>query len=414
MSEAAVSLPPFKITAAALRKATEHLARELTRPSDSPPNWSEFEWAVARAAATLQGTSTLLANILPWTGPSLWQLFLDRQRKQSLLRHERIGELLAKIDDATRQAHISCVGLKGTALRALGIYAPGERPMADIDLLVRVENLESIDTALRSLGYSHAYTSRREIVYVPQHKTKLYGFGEHLQNPLRIEVHTAVAESLPVSKVDITGRLHPPSGHPGLNTYPDIAALLLHLLLHAAGNMKAHALRQIQLHDIANLSRHLDDDDWDSLLANPHSNECGWWLFTPLALTERYYPDSIPRDVLQRTHYSCPRILRIATDRHRLTDISWSNLRIPAFPGIAWSRTPLEVLRLVRARMFPERVALTELEQSRLNNPQLDSIPWYGLTHTSRIVRGLFSRPPRVQTILSVRAALGGAGTSSD
>jgi hypothetical protein len=118
LSEAAVSLPPFKITAAALRKTTEYLARELVYPSDSPPNWSEFEWAVARASATLQGTSTLLANILPWTGSSLWQSFLERQREQSVLRHERIGELLAKIDDATREARVSCVGLKGTALFA--------------------------------------------------------------------------------------------------------------------------------------------------------------------------------------------------------------------------------------------------------------------------------------------------------
>lgn len=414
MSEAAVSLPPFKITAAALRKTTEYLARELVYPSDSPPNWSEFEWAVARASATLQGTSTLLANILPWTGSSLWQSFLERQREQSVLRHERIGELLAKIDDATREARVSCVGLKGTALRALGIYAPGERPMGDIDLLVRAEDLDSIDTALRSLDYSHAFTSRRHIVYEAQQKAELYGFGEHLQNPLTIEVHTAVAESLPVSEVDITSDLHPATEYPGLNAYPDIAALLLHLLLHAAGNMKKHALRQIQLHDIASLSRHLDDDDWNSLLAKLHSNRYRWWLFTPLALTERYYPDSIPSDVLKHAHESCPRILRIATDRQQLTDVSWSNLRIPAFPGMAWSRTPLEVLRVVRGRVFPERVALSELEQSRLAQPQLDNIPWYQLSHVSRIVRWLISQPPRVQTMLSVRAALENAGTSSD
>jgi len=414
VSETTVSIPPFKITAAALRKTTEHLARELAQPSDSPPDWSEFEWAIARAAATLQGTSMLLANILPWTGPSLWQSFLDRQREQSLLRHERIGALLAKIDDVTRRAQISCVGLKGTALSALSIYAPGERPMGDVDLLVRAENLESIDIALRSLDYRHAYTSRRHTVYAPRLNAELQGFGEHVQNPLKIEVHTAVAESLPVSKVDITSRLHPAPGHPGLNAYPDFAALMLHLLLHAAGNMRAHALRQIQLHDIAMLSRHLDADDWASLLARPHTDECRWWLFTPLALTERYYADSIPRDVLIGAHASCPRLLRTATDRYRLTDVSWSNLRIPAFPGIAWSRTPLEVLRLVRGRVLPDRIALAELERSRRVLPQLDSVPWYGIPHASRIVRWLFSRPPRVQTILSVRAALGGAGTSSD
>ena len=61
-----------------------------------------------------------------------------------------------------------------------------------------------------------------------------------------------------------------------------------------------------------------------------------------------------------------------------------------------------------------ERVALSELEQALLAKPQLDSIPWYQLSHASRIVRWLFSQPPRVQTMLSVRAALENAGTSSD
>lgn len=414
MSETTVPIPPFKIAAAALRKTTEHLARELAQPSDSPPDWSELEWTIAQATAAMQGTSVLLANNVPWTGPSQWQSFLDQQCKQSLLRDERIGALLEKIDAAARRAQISCVGLKGTALRTLGVYAPGERPMGDVDLLVRAENLESIGIALRSLDYRHDYTSRRHTVYAPRRKTEMQGFGEHAQNPLTIEVHTAVAESLPVSKVDITSRLQPAPGHPGLNAYPDLAALMLHLLLHAAGNMKAHALRQIQLHDIAMLSRHLDDDDWGSLLATPHTDEYRWWLFAPLALTERYYADSIPRDVLKSTHASCPRILRFAADRQGLTDVSWSNLRISAFPGIAWSRTPLEVLRLVRGRVLPDRTALAELEQLRRIRPQTDSVPWYGLPHASRIVRWLFSRPPRVHTILSVRAALESAGTSSD
>lgn len=413
MSEDAIALPPHKSTAAALRKTTEYLARELTQPSDSPPDWSDYEWVVARAASTLQGVSTLLANELPWTGPPQWQSFLEQQREQSLLRHERIGELLVNIDAAARQARLSCIGLKGSALRALGVYAPGERPMGDIDLLVPAEYLDSIDIALRSLDYSHTYTSRRHIVYAPRGKAELYGFGEHQQNPLKIEVHTEVAEMLPVSKVDITSRLQAEPGRPGLSAYPGPAALMLHLLLHAAGNMKAHALRQIQLHDIAMLSRQLDDDDWASLLATPNTDECHWWLYPPLALTERYYADSIPRDVLKRTHTSCPRILRIAAEQQRLTDVSWSNVRIPAFPGIAWSRTPLEVLRLVRARVLPERAALVQIEQSRQAQPQLDTIPWYDLSHANRIVRWLFSRPPRVQTILAVRASLESAGASS-
>jgi hypothetical protein len=362
----------------------------------------------------MQGISTLLASSLLWTGPSLWQSFLDRQREQSVLRHERIGELLAKIDDATRQARVGCVGLKGTALRALGIYAPGERPMGDVDLLIRTDDLESIDSVLRSLDYDHFFTVHRHIVYAPRRKAELQAFGEHIQNPLKIEVHTTVAESLPVSKVDITSSLQPALGRPGLRGYPDLAALMLHLLLHAAGNMKGHALRQIRLNDIAVLGCSLEDTDWHTLLAETETNKSRWWLFPPLALAERYYADSIPSYVLESARDACPRILRFAADRHRLTDVSFSNLRIPAFPGIAWSRTPLEVLRLVRSRMLPNSTSLAAREQGRQDKPYLDSVPWYGLSHGARIVRWLFSRPRRVETIVSVRAALEGVGTSPD
>ena len=64
-----MEVPPFKVLAAALRKTTEHLAKELAAPTDSPPRWTELEWAVARSVAAMQGISTLLENNLRWLGP---------------------------------------------------------------------------------------------------------------------------------------------------------------------------------------------------------------------------------------------------------------------------------------------------------------------------------------------------------
>ena len=44
-------LPPFRVIAAALRTTTERLVREVVEPQDAPPQWNEFEWAVARAVS---------------------------------------------------------------------------------------------------------------------------------------------------------------------------------------------------------------------------------------------------------------------------------------------------------------------------------------------------------------------------
>lgn len=403
---AAVQLPPFAVLAAALRKTTEHLAAELAQPGASPPNWSELEWAVARSSAAMQGISTLLANNLRWSGPLSWQSFLAEQREQSLLRHALIGALLERIDGALRERQVAGIALKGAALRSLDLYRAGERPMGDVDLLVSPRALLPVAAAMADIGYTESFTDRRHVVYAPLHSPPTHGFGEHADNPLRIEVHTAITEELPVHSVDITERLLGGTPRHGLSGYPDLASLLLHLLLHAAGNMRAHALRQIQLHDIAALARLLAERDWQTLLEAPRHADAPWWVYPPLLLAARYYPGRIPAELLRIARAASPRVLRLAAERRTLTDVSWSNLRIHAFPGIAWARSPLEALSFIRSRVLPSRVALDELIVARRTLPTLDQVPWYGLSHGSRILRWVFSRPPRVQTMNSVRAAL--------
>lgn len=410
MSGSTARIPPFKALAAALRRTTEHLARELAQPTASAPDWSETEWAIAQSAAAMQGISVLLAGKLAWPGPPAWRMFLAEQHEQSVLRDERIGALLGRIDATLRGKGVGCVALKGAALRALGLYARGERPMGDVDLLVADWDLPSIAMAMADIGYVEAFTMQRHRVFEPWDRRTPRGFGEHVDNALKIEIHTAVAEPLPVSKVEITARLWLDRPEPGINAYPSLAALLLHLLLHAAGNIRAHTLRHVHLHDIAAMAPLLAEDDWRAVLERPRGGERAWWVFPPLVLAARYHPERIPEDVLRAARAVCPRVLRVAAERQSLTDVSWSNLRIHAFPGIAWSRTPFEALRFMRSRALPSRRSLAELECVARDQPQLDRVPWYGLPHGRRVLHWLFSKPPRVQTMVSVRAALESAG----
>jgi hypothetical protein len=199
--------------------------------------------------------------------------------------------------------------------------------------------------------------------------------------------------------------LRPAHAAPGLNPYPSLAALLLHLLLHAAGNMKAHALRQIQLHDLAMLGGRLGDADWQTLLEISAADGL-WWAFPPLALTLRYYDCAVPQELKRSLRASCPLILRRVSERHDLTEVSWSNLRISALPGIAWSRSPADVLRYARSRALPDRDTLELARSSLERTPQMRRVPWYQLSQSRRVARWLLSRPPRVQTITSVAAAL--------
>ncbi|HEX6998501.1 MAG TPA: nucleotidyltransferase family protein [Gammaproteobacteria bacterium] len=400
------AVPPLPLLAATLRKTTEGLAHALARPSAPAPSWSDLEWRIARCVAAIHGVAVPLAHALEWRGPRAWEAFLAEQHAQAVRREARIDALVARLDEAARGAGIACVALKGAAVRALGLYRRGERPMGDVDLLVRAEDRAAAIAAIRGLGYVEAYATRRHAVYRQRLQTVASELGEHVDNPLNIELHTAIGEPLPVRVVDITERLWPPRPRPGLNLYADESALLLHLVLHAAGNVATRSLRLIQLRDIALLAARCGEAGRAALRAVGGDRERAWWAYPPLALAARYHPGAIADDWLVELRGWCPPWLRRAADRRTLTDVSLSNPRIHALPAIAWSRTPRDALAYVRSRAVPSRTARAELERTVAARPELARLPWYDVSQIERIARWLWSRPPRVQTIASVAAAL--------
>ena len=403
-----VALPPLATIAAALRKTTELLARELADPTPEPPVWTEFEWRIARVAAAIHGVSALLFDGLRWRGPETWRQFLSEQRDHAVGRHLQIVHLLDAIDAEARRRGLALMALKGAALYARGLYAAGERPMGDIDLLVRPDAMQATARLLESCGYEVDYTHRRDQMFRPAGSTipPAGRLGEHVDNPIKVEVHTRIAEALPAVETDITSLLFPADARAGLNYYASAASLMMHLALHAAGNMRARALRLVQLHDVARLAASFRADDWEELLAARSEDHEPWWAFAPMMLTARYYPTAIPPRVLARLRAHCPSLLRRHTRRRGLVGVSWSNIRVEAFPGVEWSRTPGEALQFMKSRIWPSREALRELSEAAAQIPGVSAVPWYGLSHGKRIVRWIFTRPPRVQTMVSVRAAL--------
>lgn len=377
-------------------------------PTNELPQWTEFEWRIARATAAMQGISSLLHHELRWEGPEGWRHFLKEQLDQATARHRRIAQLLDSIDSQARRGGIALIALKGAALYANGIYRAGERPMGDIDLLVRHDDAAAASRMLELCGYEAAFSSNRHQVFKPRaRKVSAAGaFGEHVDNPIKIELHTRIAEHLPVTPVDISQMLFPQVSQAGLNPYPSILSLMMHLLLHAAGNIRARALRHIQLHDIALLASRFGPGDWEELLATRLHDRSLWWALAPLSLTAHYYPSAIPPPVLSHLDVDCPWLLSRLASRQRLADVSWSNIRIAAFPGVEWSQSFGEALAFIRSRIWPSRRARLELRAGAAEIPGVSTVPWYGISQGSRILRWVFSRPPRVQTLLSVQAAL--------
>ncbi len=405
-------LPPLPRVELALRQATELFAAELSNPTGQAPQWNDFEWRMARAAAVLHGVAPLLAGVLRWHGPAAWEEFIGQQRRHTAMRQQRISALLSRIDQQARRADIAVVALKGAALHRLGIYTGGERPMADVDLLVAERDSAGMRQLLQSLGYLDTSVNWRHRVFEPtEHAIAVApkaaaSFGEHADQPIKIELHLQIAERLPLNTVDVSQTVFPPAPHPGLNAYPSTAALFTHLLLHAAGGMVLRYLRLLQLHDMALLSARMHADDWQQLLAQRHHPGALWWALPPLELLAQYYPGSVPAAVLASLRSDCPRRIRVMCRRQTISDVSFSTLRVEAFPGIAWSTSTAEKLRYVFARMVPSRSLLHARVATATQQAWAAQNSWARMSHGKRILTWTFGHPPRPQPMHAVRCAL--------
>jgi hypothetical protein len=401
------NLPAQNVLQTALRKTTETLAGEMASPGSSPPEWSELEWLMARVVAAIHGISPLLAGTLRWQGPAGWQEFLHDQAAQTAARQARIGELLHLIDLRARDAGVAVVALKGAELHAVGVYRGGERPMGDVDLLVRGADLDGTTQILESLGFCASLPTWKHRTFVPQRpRVPHRSLGEHADNDLKIDLHERVWEALPLRTQDVTARIMPPQPHPGLNPYPSTASLMIHLLLHAAGAIVLRNVRLLQLHDIALLSARMTLRDWDELLHLSEADAGYWWLWPPLVLTARYYPATVPDSLLDAAQASCPRLLRAVARRQRLSDVSLSHLPIEAFPGIEWSQSLSEAARYALRRAVPASDTLSARAEQLKTRDGAAAGRWERLSQWRRVLHWLSAPQSRSETLYPIRVAL--------
>ena len=400
------AVPPPRTLQVTLRKITETLAQELASPTRIAPDWSEFEWIVARAVAAMHGASPLLSRALRWRGPAGWTEFLEEQRAHTAKRHARIDRVPQRIDQCAREAGIAAVALKGAALHAMGLYVVGDRPMADIDLLVRPADAGSMARMLESLGYREAEKSWKERVFEPVDERASGDLGEHCDNNVKIELHERICERLPWRITDASELIFPAQPHPGLNAYSSKASLMIHLLLHAAGSMTTKALRLLHLNDIALLSSHMTESDWDEVLAYGSRGSRLWWAFPPLKLASRYYSSSIPNRVLTALAAECSYLLERVANHRTLYDVSYSYLWVNAFPGIEWSQSVREMAGYVANRLRPSAEHVVQRQHLAKVHLWAKQDQWARLSQPRRILKWVTSRQTRSLTMHAVAAAL--------
>jgi len=353
----------------------------------------------------MHGISPLLSGCLQWQGPRAWTKFLSDQRTHTAARHLRIRALLTSIGRKAHEAGIAATPLKGAALHELGLYAAGDRPMADVDLLVRPADAERTAALLRSSGFRQTGETWKERVFTVADEHTSAELGEHSNNSVKIELHQRICEKLPWRLTDASEFIFPLQPRPGLNAYPSNGALMRHLLLHAAGAMAFQGLRILQLHDIALLAARMSESDWNEIAASNPRSACMWWAFPPLELMSRYYSSTVPTRVFAALHDECSYILRVLARRKSLIDVSFSHLWVNAFPGIEWSQSIAELLAYAASRVRPNAGHMAYRQGVAASQAWARQSEWSNLSQGRRMVRWATSRQARPVTMHAISAA---------
>jgi Uncharacterised nucleotidyltransferase len=385
----------------ALRKTTEALAAELDSPTPKAPEWSVFEWGIARAVVTIHGIAGLLLRQLQWGGVPGWREFLAAEVADAGQRYEDARAALVEIDSHSRLSGVAVVALKGMALHAMGLYQPGERPMADLDLLVQPAELGTAADLLEKLGFEAKGSTWKHREY-----SRIVADGR----TLKIDLHTRLAERLAYREFELPGDVFSNRHEAGVQQYRSRLVLLRHLLLHTASNMSTHWVRGVHLHDIARLSEGMSRTEWADFSEPgwPHS----WLLYPPLALVARYFPGAINESALDQLAARCPPRLARITRRHTLFDVSASNPHIFALPAMAWCTSFADLLRYVRLRAIPERSELASLRAVANSGGFAAGKSWYQKSQPARIAEWLFRRSVRPATLFAVRRVLAQEGAA--
>jgi len=257
-----------------------------------------FDWEYILKEARRNGVSPILYLRLKNQKDSFPETFFGKLEKdyyQNLRRNILMWEEIKPILKSFKEDGIEVILLKGVALAELVYKNLALRPMSDVDLLVKKEELPRIDEKMRKFGYSTDENYRNSLRYSSinylnsiEYRKKVVSvhFHWHLVNSTlpsfmyasKINMKKIWKEAIPV-KISGTETLSLAPHH-----------LLIHLSEHAS--KPGHSLsRLILLYDIAETIKVYQEElNWELLINEARVFNLNRPLYYSLYLTSRLIP----------------------------------------------------------------------------------------------------------------------------
>ncbi len=290
------------------RAEADFLLYCLRRETDGAESseWFDLDWEVVYHLAVRQGVAPLLSQRLSALKghhiPDHIEKRLKDEYVQSAARSFILQQEAAGIFSAFAEKGIPVIALKGIDLAERVYDDPALRPMSDLDLMVKKEDLSAAWNLLESLGYQKS------------RETILQGEHHHLPQMVRggsfpVEIHWSISRKPLPYQVDSESLWGRARGLDFFGTQPFVFSpedLLLHLCIHASNHMFDCELRH--LFDIREtLRRFIPEFDWKAFVARAWEWEAAKAVYVALRLAEDLTGAAVPDDVML---HLCPEDFR--------------------------------------------------------------------------------------------------------
>ena len=286
--------------------------KEILRKELDDSDWDEII-----QQSLLHGVSALLYRNIKTNG--LASFIPDRAMQKlrsiylsNVMRNLRIYNEFSKISKSLNENNIPFIVMKGVALAELIYKDIALRPMSDIDLIVKTEDIWKTDKVFEKLGYKSDIKS-----FVSKHHVR-WANNIHYMKTVPVDIHPTIY-NLPNVDPWVKAR------HAKINS-DDIMILgpedfLLHLCLHLNTHFHTKNLRLIWWCDIVELLRSYHNDlDWSYFISISKKSKAEGFIRRILNAIVNEIPDiSIPNLVFNQlssneTNISIRDVLSISSD----------------------------------------------------------------------------------------------------
>ena len=369
-----------------LARVTNTLARWLPSDADGTAvsNWTLAEWEAAEWVVYWQ-------NALPWLVHRLQEADVElpdevNGRLQSInsASRERTKVMLdacTEILAAFRQAGIETVLLKGAVLAPLIYPDPFQRPLADLDLLIRPKDVAtSREIMLNQLGYRYYSRSAEDEVYLRgERKANIWA----PDNVHPVEIHFALREEYAGIGYELAAVMWVASGkrpywQNKTACLPSLPALLLHVCAHTTSDWLIQRGRLMHIDDIRKLCAAMQPADWHvfNQLVQPATAR---FIYPAFAFMGKYTQLGISNDTLNSLRENCPPMLLTWLAQSELAAASEANPVSRSGLGLdiarRLSRSRLDMARFWLRSFFPRRYNLAK------RYPRLVETPFWPLAY---------------------------------